>query len=450
MFEQMLTGIQRSIDTLKRPSFQINSFSSGESLKSDRSLELTSGDFEEFYLNKKGDAILAISKCGKAFCKISLKKNSRKLNTLKEESSIIKTLNEKGAVTCPKFLEDGEINEEKLNSILHLSGIQGGEASKEYYYFVQEYIPSAKKAFLADVIFAILEQKSLGVFHGDVKPENIRFNENNGVCYLIDYDQAMLLSSEQMQLSNDRFFRWIDERQKEMYGFESWLRHFKGISNVDMFFKNGSFNLVNTTVYWNQRTTNTKNGVYHTIQTAEVFAEGVRDLKDRKSILDKMTFVEGERTLDIGCNVGLLSFYLGERGCAATGYELDPSIIWAAKILNNIWKKSVKFECFDLDSGSLAPNFDTVMLFSVFHHTKDLKGNGLKIASACKRIVIECRLFEQGRKPKLIGWEETSNWNYSNLDELYLGLETYFPGFKFIANHGSADKGRFIIELRKS
>lgn len=365
MFEQMFSGLKRSIDTFKRPSFQINSFSSGDRLSSHESLSLRSGEFQEFFWNKKHDSILSISKSGTAFLKLGFKKNPKKLNSLKEEAEIIRFLNSKGAVTCPAFMEDGELDGTTLKKMF------GAETeldtSVKYYFFVQECVPTAKKAFFADVILSVLEQKALGIYHGDIKPENIRFNESKGVCYLIDYDQAIRLSPEGTKYSNDDFFSWVDKKQKEMFGFDSWLRHFKGISRKDFgsFFEKGSFNLVHTSVYWNQRTTNTKNGVYHTISTPEVFAQGVRDLSDRRKVLDQMSFEKNEKTLDIGCNVGLLSYYLAKRGCDATGFELDPSIVWAARILNNIWGEKVRFECFDLDAGIFVDKFDTIMLFSV-------------------------------------------------------------------------------------
>ena len=91
--------------------------------------------------------------------------------------------------------------------------------------------------------------------------------------------------------------------------------------------------------------------------------------------------------------------------------------------------------------------FDTIMLFSVFHHTKDLIVNGKKIAQACNRIIIECRLGERGGRPDLENgkWSSTSVWRYETKKDLYNGLENYSPSFEFYENYGLVDKSRYII-----
>jgi hypothetical protein len=129
-------------------------------------------------------------------------------------------------------------------------------------------------------------------------------------------------------------------------------------------------------------------------------------------------------------------------------------MVQAAKVIANILNIKSKFTLLDLDRDELPSNFDTICLFSVIHHTKNLKENCLKISESCQRILIECRLHEKGKKPiknsaGKINWVDTSVWNYCDEDELFSGFSELFPDFKVVRNLGYVDKGRFLLELMK-
>jgi len=154
--------------------------------------------------------------------------------------------------------------------------------------------------------------------------------------------------------------------------------------------------------------------------------------------------------LDIGCNSGLLCLYLDSLECSVTGVDNDKYIPIAAKMVSNIHKaKDVKFFCMDLDKEESLDNYDTVMLFSVLHHTKNPKLNAEKIASKCKRIIIESRLIENGKQPSENGWYQTTNWIFNSVEELVEFYEQIFPGFKLSSNLGKADKDRYLLVFSK-
>ena len=68
--------------------------------------------------------------------------------------------------------------------------------------------------------------------------------------------------------------------------------------------------------------------------------------------------------LDIGCNTGLLSMYLHDRGCSVTGVDNDPLITEASKIVSNIVGKDIDYYHMDLDDvDQIEEKFDTIMLF---------------------------------------------------------------------------------------
>ena len=134
-----------------------------------------------------------------------------------------------------------------------------------------------------------------------------------------------------------------------------------------------------------------------------------------------------------------------------TGHDIDPHIITAAKLTANIMKKSVVFDHQDLDLVEKLDAFDTIMLFSVFHHTRKQEDNGKKIAASCNRIILETRLNENGSQPDGPGssWVNVARWRFSSIGHLTNEVEKVFPGFVFNKNLGLGSKGRYILEFVK-
>ncbi len=404
---------------------------------------------------------VARSEDGQRVIKIEFIPHYRKKNDLERESHILGRLNAAGCVSAPQMLSKGELEIDSIRQALpegfayrlELAGVS------TFRYMIMQYVKSSGKAPLADILVSLLEQKSLGIYHGDVKPANLRFDDARGVCVFIDYDQAIPLSADIEKLNAEEYLRWCDDQDKIRYpdGAGTWRRHFKRLSqrlHVAPLLRSGAFNLAQTTPYKRQATTNTKTGVYHTIKHFTIFADGVRDLSDRSILLDQVEFFDGETVLDVGCNAGLLVHYLASRGCCSTGIELDPSIVVSAQMVANIMGVNACFLSQDLDKVAALTSFDTVCLFSVIHHTRKLEENGRKIAAACKRILIECRLAENGKKPYVdangkVRWAETSVWTYSNENELFAGLSKLFPDFTVVRKVGQSDKNRMLLELIK-
>lgn len=404
---------------------------------------------------------VALSGDGRSVLKIEFFPHFRKRNSLIQEIAIVKALNDAGCVSAPRIVESGSYTFEEMRDAIpcNIQTYLDAQGRERFEYMIMDFVPSGRRAPLSDILLAMLEQKSLGVYHGDVKPANIRYDEEKGICVLIDYDQAEVLPPHVVAMSATDFLDWCDVREKERYDgkFYTWCRHFKGLNyrrHVSPMLRNGAFNLAFTTPYRRQVTTNTKDGVYHTIVSPIIYADGVRDLRDREALLDQVEFTHNETVLDIGCNAGLLCHYLAARGCIPTGIEMDGSIVFAARMIANILGISAKFVALDIDSAEIPGKFDTVCLFSVIHHTRNLKENGRKIAQSCKRILIECRLSERGRKPVKdwlgrVKWVATSVWDYSDETELAKGLAELFPGFLVARNVGYADKNRMLLELSK-
>lgn len=404
--------------------------------------------FQDFTLNSRRETLTAIDSTGAYLVKVQLVRNPRKEHDISGEWRVMNRLNEMGSRTCPKAHEFSSLDPQDLGPEVPslLKEFQG-----PFDYIIQDYVPSVGNYSLADLLLTIIEQKKLGVYQGDIKPDNVRFDPKLGMCVLIDYDQSVLLTEEQRNLDNLAFLKFCDTHDKEKFGFGNWLRHFSGANSnhVLSFLKDGALDLSNTSVFRTQKTTNTINGIYHTINTRDVFIEGSRGLDRRAEILDSVKFQAGERILDVGCNAGLLCEYLHDRGCKVTGVDNDPHIVVAAKVLANILGRDIEYNSVDLDFVEDIGTYDTVMLFSVFHHTRNPQENARKIIRSCKRIIIETRLVENGKQPVDGRWVDTTRWSFQSLEDLSSYLEKTFVGFKFVRNLGFADKGRYILELVK-
>lgn len=362
--------------------------------------------------------------------KIEYQNNPRKLNSLEEEAEIITFLNKQGCMTCPKIVSQGRL----------LSG--------EPYYIQKRIMPSGIPK-TADMLFALIEQKSFGVYQGDFKPENMIFD--GSTCYLVDYDQAQQCDSL-IKMGNTEYIEWIAGDFQNRRGHEFFLDPDRNFNKQEMFslFRNNSFNLGETSLLQNQETTNTTTGFYHRLCNPNIFIEGARDLRERLTVLDKIKFKPKEEILDVGCNLGLLSHYLYDKGCLVTGIDLDKNITIAAKMVASILGKSIAFEAMDIGDAVKMRTFDTICLFSVLHHIQNMEGAIASISKGCNRIILECKLNEEGSKPTPFGWKRTNHWKFNRPEDLTDFIESRFAHFKLEKNYGQVDRERFIFSFTKN
>mgnify|MGYP003112450686 CR=1 FL=1 len=411
--------------------------------------------FEELEINSRQTTVFGVDTSGEYLIKIQVRESEKKQNNISEEYEIIKSLNEKGCKTCPTAYEFGNISKSEVISKLedeNAKQVINSLEEEELSYIIQDYISHTEEYSFADVLLTLIEQKALGVYQGDVKPQNIRYDEDSRICYFIDYDQSIILSDEQKSLSNEEYFSFCSQYDKDKYGIGNWTRHFDDyFCNFSQVIIDGRLNLANTSLLRDQVTTNSVSGIYHTIDEKDVFAVGSRGIDERASLLQNTEFKKGEKVLDIGCNTGLLSMYLHDRGCSVTGVDNDPLITEASKIVSNIVGKDIDYYHMDLDDvDQIEEKFDTIMLFSVFHHTKNVIENAKKISNSCNRFIIETRLMERGSQPIKKGlWGKTTSWDFRNLDEMSAYFESIFDGFKFKKNLGMGNKSRYILEFTK-
>ena len=424
-------------------------------------LSLDGIQFNELTLHgdANGASLIGVSTDGKSFLKLELRHNAFKKHTLDGERQIIEALNRANCVTCPRLISHGVVERSALEACLEPRGLEalGGTTAGSFTYLIEEYVPATETPSLGDILLAVLEQKALGVFHADLRPENCRMDKETGLCRLIDYDQAEPLDEATRKLGNLAFFDWCNTLVQEKYrrwNFKHFLNYFPALDlkrDFEGLFRDGALNLATTRLFTNQITTAAKAAIYHTIRETDVYIDGERSLDSRRGYLDEIAFAPGERVLDVGCSSGIVSTYVARRGCKVTGIDLDPKIIRGCNVLAHITGTDATFLYHDLDSGPVPGTFDTVLLFSVIHHTKNLRDNARALTRQCRRIIIECRLVEGGMKPTGGGgWQNTSGWNFASFADMVTGLEALFPGFKLAKTLGKGDRERYMLELVKT
>ncbi len=177
---------------------------------------------------------------------------------------------------------------------------------------------------------------------------------------------------------------------------------------------------------------------------------GARGITARRKVLDGIEFKPDEKVLDVGCNMGLLSHYLYDRGCKVTGIDMDESVIISDRILVNILGKKVEFQTLDLDEGKIEEHYDTICLFSVLHHFENIESVAENISQKCDRIILECRLVEYGSKPVDGNWYATSKWVFNSPQELIKFCENIFKGFVFSQDYGKVDRDRNVLVFNKN
>ncbi len=254
-------------------------------------------------------------------------------------------------------------------------------------------------------------------------------------------------------MGNIEFLEWFADyyvKRWKDYGDPDFYR-LCGTTRDEMlsYFTNDSFNLEKASLFKEQLTTNSKSGIYHSLHSDSLYIDGARDLSGRMTALDVITFSEGEKILDVGCNMGLLSHYLHDRGCSVTGLDMDPKIVTGAKMIANILRKDIEFIHHDLDTTKIERHYDTICLFSVIHHTKNFKEVTENLARHCNRLIIECGLKETGFKPINGKWASTTNWQFNSLHDLTPFIETVFNGFKFEQHYGIVDRDRYVLSFVK-
>ena len=191
-----LGDMQQKIENRLAPSPQKTSLNLGPGI-----------EIQNLKFHSGGMLLIGVCRQGKYFAKIELIHHPNKSNSLEQEANIVAHLNERGCVSAPKVHLYGTIGAEDLLPCLgeEQRAFLRSVPNDTFPFIVEEYLPLGTSLNPADMILSLIEQKNLGVYHGDLKPDNLRVDETAGICYFIDYDQAEFLDDDVINFYNISF-----------------------------------------------------------------------------------------------------------------------------------------------------------------------------------------------------------------------------------------------------
>ncbi len=325
----------------------------------------------------------------KHFLKVELFKHSKKTNDLKAEANFLKFLTHSGCICHPNFIKEGVLVSNRP-------------------YFITEKINKKGEASLPDILLSVLEQQKAGIFHHDIKMDNIIFDGT--LAKLIDYDQAdfrnemkSLFTKESVEyFIKNQTPNWIEDCK--IQGLEGDFD--KALKNCMDLFVDNSFNFEKTTLYKKMMLKNGKELPYYRVNGDGIFSEGRFNLEKIYPILNKIVFEKDEDVLDLGCNTGSLSFYLKKRGCFVHSVDVDSDALICTKILSNLQGLKIRVSMIDLEKEKFPKKYNTIFLLNddflktVFLEDLD------SILNQAERLVVKIKNEEELKKFELFQVKE--------------------------------------------
>jgi ubiquinone/menaquinone biosynthesis C-methylase UbiE len=112
---------------------------------------------------------------------------------------------------------------------------------------------------------------------------------------------------------------------------------------------------------------------------------GTTDMEQLHALLDSLALSRGERILDLGCGLGMISEYVAEQtGARVTGIDCAAGGI-AEAIARAQGKDGILFQVGDMDALDLpARSFDAVIAIDVLYFASDLRATVSSLIQALK------------------------------------------------------------------
>jgi SAM-dependent methyltransferase len=344
--------------------------------------------------------------------KTELAPDPLKKNSVAAEAEIIRALNGKKCPCVPLLID-------------------AGTDSKGRAYLLTRLVKGATNAPLADFWLSYLAVRGCGWEHGDLMSRHALFDGT--MARLIDFDQAFPATAES---------RWKDGHVD------------KGLAREFAKIAVGRFDLGSTALAKKGISTAGHGGIYHSLHEKaggqEIFIQGERGIGGRTWALMNIDF-RGESVLDVGCNTGSVARWIGREGKASsvTGIERCAEHALLGQMINcALGLHHIEIMPGSVGETDVPSGFDTVLLFSVFHHIVNAKAAAAAIlGTGAKRILIETKPAETGSSFRSGRWNRSGGWKLHSWEALHAHLEAIFPGFRFNRNYGESDRGRRILEM---
>jgi hypothetical protein len=159
-------------------------------------------------------------------------------------------------------------------------------AGSEYSFIITEAFSQMSPVNTADISMAIIEQKKLGVWIGPLNIEDCLQSKKSNTVILNNYEQAILLDKDKIDMPNAAYFNWLDENTRERFAHLGMTSFTYGLNvltetHFTPLFDGDKFDLARTVLFTSQETTLNPNKIYHSFTTEDIFAKGERTLDNR-------------------------------------------------------------------------------------------------------------------------------------------------------------------------
>lgn len=326
-------------------------------------------------------------------------------------------------------------------------------------YIITDFLRRDPVPTYGDIALALLEQRSLGVALPGIGSEDLRYNTETGVCYVIGHGRAEWLEPEQQALRGEAYFEWLrEEAFGRLEAAGKPVRHFlfgtRKQGSAEYFFQyftEGRLDLRSTHAFGAQITTGHTCGAYHGGGKEDYFVIGEREglSAARKAVLGA-AFPEGqgESVLDVGCAGGMVAEFLAERGCAVTAVDIDRQLLSGCRMVANMLGLAIDYRYLHFEYEALEERFDTVLLLSVLNCFKDRKAAAAKAAAlATRRILVEIKLDQQGWRRFNNHFQHLPAGVLPDWEAAAFEMDALLPGFRFYQDLGEVDGGGHVLEL---
>jgi SAM-dependent methyltransferase len=276
--------------------------------------------------------------------------SSLRINDLREESQVLKTLQHVKGV--PRFAFVEERNGWQALGTDYVRGRALGGTSLA---------PTQKVSILWQTAWLLFRISLSGISHNDVKLENVLLS-SKGRAYLLDFDQATSGHTPWRALVRNFIGSHFYKNEVVVHGSlrtlgRSMLKRRRLPQQRRMPDRREATTERQQILFdaWKMAQASDANApgdgvAYYAITVDGMSLPGERSWKERWAVLSKITDVKGKRILELGCNLGLLSVYFDRvAGAAAVwGVDHDKQIIDAAKLVAKAYDSSAQFSVVDL------------------------------------------------------------------------------------------------------
>jgi SAM-dependent methyltransferase len=399
---------------------------------------LTFAGFRE-HAFKQSKLRVAASCCGRAWIKIC--DDPSVFPAFEAEAGFFRALTEAGCVSAAHLLSAGP-----------LPPSENGAPAGGSRYQILTYKRADRGGFgFPDLVLALLEQQSVGVYNGALTIRNLRYDAIDRICRFANYEDAVYLSDAERALPPRDFIDWCAQRERERCAAGGAASFFlSGLRSHDWIWEAGRLRLRATQLLLDMRRARLPEACLQRVDTAKLTLPIGLDCQSQLEALRRLELPRDCQMLEIGSGLGRISRELAAAGHQLTGIDTDPQQVIGAQFISSTEESRVDYRELDLDHEDLEGVWDVVLLMNVFQHFTQPERASQRIGAACRqRIYLEAGLEAKGYKWEGLWYRSRPAWAFSSESELRKYFSGWFPDFAFVGEGVPTENGRKIYCLER-